>query len=114
MIVATPMPPTGVRTPFESIQSQFGPAEAAVIAHMRRVLKVGSFALSRERGTARATKHAYLRRSGFNCAYLPDAAQALMALQEPERARCGLKDWCQSCAPSLSTAKSHATGLFVP
>jgi len=48
------------RTPFESIQVQFGLNEAAVIALMRRQLKRSSFKMWRERVTGRATKHAAL------------------------------------------------------
>lgn len=45
------------RTPFESIDMQFGLPEAAVITLMRQQLKPRSFALWRERVTGRATKH---------------------------------------------------------
>ena len=49
------------RTPFESIEVQFGLNESAVIALMRRQLKRPSFKVWRERVTGRATKHAALR-----------------------------------------------------
>ena len=49
------------RTPFESIEMQFGLNEAAVIALMRRQLKRSSFKMWRERMAGRATKHAALR-----------------------------------------------------
>ncbi len=49
------------RTPFESIEDQFGLNESAVIALMRRQLKRPSFKVWRERVTGRATKHAALR-----------------------------------------------------
>ena len=49
------------RTPFESIQVQFGLNEAAVITLMRRQLKRSSFKMWRERVAGRATKHAALR-----------------------------------------------------
>ena len=49
------------RTPFESIEMQFGLNESAVIALMRRELKRSSFKMWRERMAGRATKHAALR-----------------------------------------------------
>ena len=49
------------RTPFESIEVQFGLNESAVIALMRRQLKRSSFKMWRERVTGRTTKHAALR-----------------------------------------------------
>jgi uncharacterized protein (TIGR03643 family) len=49
------------RTPFESIELQFGLNESAVIALMRREMKRNSFKMWRERVTGRATKHAALR-----------------------------------------------------
>ena len=49
------------RTPFESIEMQFGLNESAVIALMRRQLKRPSFKVWRERVTGRVTKHAALR-----------------------------------------------------
>jgi uncharacterized protein (TIGR03643 family) len=49
------------RTPFESIEVQFGLNEAGVITLMRRQLKPASFRMWRERVTGRATKHAGLR-----------------------------------------------------
>ena len=49
------------RTPFESIEVQFGLNESAVIALMRRQLKRPSFKVWRERVTGRVTKHAALR-----------------------------------------------------
>ena len=55
------------RTPFESIELQFGLNESAVVVLMRRALKRSSFKMWRERVTGRATKHAAL-----NC---PEAAR---------------------------------------
>ena len=49
------------RTPFESIEVQFGLNESAVIALMRRQLKRSSFKMWRERMAGRTTKHAALR-----------------------------------------------------
>ena len=49
------------RTPFESIEMQFGLNESAVIALMRRQLKRPSFKMWRERMAGRTTKHAALR-----------------------------------------------------
>jgi len=49
------------RTSFEAIEQQFGLNEAAVIALMRRELKLSSFKMWRERVTGRATKHEALR-----------------------------------------------------
>ena len=49
------------RTPFESIEVQFGLNESVVIALMRRQLKRPSFKVWRERVTGRVTKHAALR-----------------------------------------------------
>ena len=49
------------RTPFESIEIQFGLNEPAVIALMRRQLKRSSFKMWRERMAGRTTKHAALR-----------------------------------------------------
>ena len=49
------------RTPFESIEVQFGLNESAVIALMRRQLKRTSFKMWRERMAGRTTKHAALR-----------------------------------------------------
>jgi len=49
------------RTPFESIEVQFGLNESAVIDLMRRAMKRSSFKMWRERVTGRATKHAALR-----------------------------------------------------
>jgi uncharacterized protein (TIGR03643 family) len=49
------------RTSFDAIEQQFGLNEAAVIALMRRELKLSSFKMWRERVTGRATKHAALR-----------------------------------------------------
>ncbi len=48
------------RTPFESIELQFGLNESAVVVLMRRTLKRSSFKIWRERVTGRATKHAAL------------------------------------------------------
>jgi len=52
------------RTPFEVIEQQFGLNEAAVVALMRRELKLRSFKLWRERMAGRATKHDSLRQPG--------------------------------------------------
>lgn len=49
------------RTPFESIEVQFGLNESAVIALMRRQLKPSSFRMWRQRMAGRTTKHAALR-----------------------------------------------------
>ena len=49
------------RTSFEAIEQQFGLNEAAVIALMRRELKLSSFKTWRERVTGRVTKHEALR-----------------------------------------------------
>lgn len=49
------------RTPFESIEVQFGLNESAVIALMRRQLKRSSFRMWRKRMAGRTTKHAALR-----------------------------------------------------
>ena len=49
------------RTSFDAIEQQFGLNEAAVIALMRRELKLSSFKMWRERMTGRATKHEALR-----------------------------------------------------
>jgi uncharacterized protein (TIGR03643 family) len=49
------------RTPFESIELQFGLNESAVVILMRQKLKRSSFKMWRERVTGRATKHAALR-----------------------------------------------------
>ena len=59
------------RTPFESIERQFGLAESAVIQLMRRQLKRKSYQLWRERVTNRPTKHAALRSPEVNRAYCP-------------------------------------------
>lgn len=59
------------RTPFESIELQFGLNEGAVINLMRRELKPSSFRLWRTRVTGRATKHAALRPAGITRAYCP-------------------------------------------
>lgn len=52
------------RTPFEAIERQFGLKETAVVALMRRELKLRSFKMWRERMTGRATKHASMRQPG--------------------------------------------------
>lgn len=49
------------RTPFESIEVQFGPDVSADVTLMRRQLKRSSFKIWREQITGRATKHAALR-----------------------------------------------------
>ncbi len=59
------------RTPFESIEAQFGLNEGAVIALMRRELKPSSFRLWRQRVTGRATKHAALRPPGVDRHHCP-------------------------------------------
>lgn len=59
------------RTPFESIELQFGLNERNVITLMRRQLKSGSFRLWRQRVTGRATKHAALRSPAVDRAYCP-------------------------------------------
>ena len=59
------------RTPFESIELQFGLNEGGVIMLMRRQLKPGSFRLWRKRVTGRATKHAALRSPAVDRAYCP-------------------------------------------
>jgi len=52
------------RTPFEAIEQQFGLNEPAVVALMRRELKLRSFKMWRERMAGRATKHGSLREPG--------------------------------------------------
>ncbi len=59
------------RTPFESIELQFGLNEGGVITLMRRELKSGSFRLWRQRVTGRATKHQALRSPDVDRAYCP-------------------------------------------
>jgi uncharacterized protein (TIGR03643 family) len=49
------------RTPFETIEHQFGLDEASVISLMRTHLKAGSFKLWRARVAGRKTKHKTLR-----------------------------------------------------
>ncbi len=49
------------RTPFDSIQSQFGLTPGEVIKLMRDQLKPASFRLWRARTTGRKTKHLALR-----------------------------------------------------
>ena len=51
------------RTPFESIEFQFGLSEPQVIALMRQQMKASSFKLWRKRVTGRKTKHAATNRS---------------------------------------------------
>lgn len=53
------------RTPFEAIERQFGLNEGAVVALMRRELKLRSFKMWRERMAGRTTKHALLRQTGM-------------------------------------------------
>lgn len=58
------------RTPFESIQFQFGLSEKEVIALMRNKMKRSSFMMWRKRMAGRATKHVSLRTNGakrFKC-----------------------------------------------
>ena len=59
------------RTPFESIERQFGLPESAVIVLMRGQLKRSSFKMWRQRVTNRATKHLALRSPEVNRAYCP-------------------------------------------
>ena len=49
------------RTPFSAIESQFGLAEADVIALMRDEMKASSFRMWRKRVQGRKTKHRALR-----------------------------------------------------
>ncbi len=49
------------RTPFESIEVQFGLNESGVIALMRSHMKSSSFRMWRKRMTGRVTKHSALR-----------------------------------------------------
>lgn len=49
------------RTPFESIELQFGLNESGVIALMRSHMKASSFRMWRKRMTGRVTKHRALR-----------------------------------------------------
>ena len=49
------------RTPFESIEMQFGLNESGVIALMRSHMKASSFRMWRKRMTGRVTKHRALR-----------------------------------------------------
>ena len=51
------------RTPFGAIESQFGLAEADVIALMRREMKASSFRMWRKRVQGRNTKHRALRQN---------------------------------------------------
>lgn len=58
------------RTPFEAIEAQFGLNESAVIALMRKEMKVSSFKMWRKRTNGRSTKHGQLRQNGvtrFKC-----------------------------------------------
>ena len=64
------------RTPFESIEMQFGLNEAAVIALMRRELKRSSFKMWRERMAGRTTKHAALRSPKVTRHRAPNTRQA--------------------------------------
>ena len=64
------------RTPFESIEMQFGLRESAVIALMRRELKRSSFKMWRERMAGRATKHAALRSPQITRHRAPNTRQA--------------------------------------
>lgn len=49
------------RTPFESIEVQFGLNESGVIALMRSHMKASSFRMWRKRMAGRVTKHRALR-----------------------------------------------------
>ena len=64
------------RTPFESIEMQFGLNESAVIALMRRELKRSSFKMWRERMAGRATKHEALRSPEVTRHRAPNTRQA--------------------------------------
>ena len=64
------------RTPFESIEMQFGLNESGVIALMRRELKRSSFKMWRERMAGRATKHAVLRSPEVTRHRAPNTRQA--------------------------------------
>ena len=59
------------RTPFDSIEKNFGLGEPQVIAIMRRELKRSTFELWRKRVTGRATKHIALRSDDVSRAYCP-------------------------------------------
>ena len=59
------------RTPFEAIESNYGLAEAEVIALMRRELKPSSFRMWRKRVTGRRTKHRGLRSRDVTRGYSP-------------------------------------------
>ena len=64
------------RTPFESIEVQFGLNESAVIALMRRELTRSSFKMWRERMAGRTTKHAALRSPDITRHRAPNTRQA--------------------------------------
>ena len=64
------------RTPFESIELQFGLNESAVVALMRRALKRSSFKMWRERMAGRTTKHAALRSPEVTRHRVPNTRQA--------------------------------------
>lgn len=64
------------RTPFESIELQFGLNESAVIALMRRTLRRSSFKMWRERMAGRTTKHAALRSPEVTRHRAPNTRQA--------------------------------------
>ncbi len=49
------------RTPFESIEAQFGLNESGVVALMRTRMKASSFRMWRKRMAGRVTKHRALR-----------------------------------------------------
>lgn len=49
------------RTPFESIEAQFGLNESGVVALMRAHMKASSFRMWRKRMAGRVTKHRALR-----------------------------------------------------
>jgi len=58
------------RTPFETIELQFGLSEKEVVDLMRRESKASSFRMWRKRMNGRQTKHQYLRTadvSRFKC-----------------------------------------------
>ncbi|MEE4244281.1 MAG: TIGR03643 family protein [Kangiellaceae bacterium] len=57
------------RTPFESIEGQFGLNESEVIRFMRKHMKASSFRLWRERVTGRKTKHGKLRNPAIDRGY---------------------------------------------
>jgi uncharacterized protein (TIGR03643 family) len=57
------------RTPFESIEAQFGLNESKTIQLMRQQMKLASFKLWRARVSSRKTKHLKLRDSSIDRGY---------------------------------------------